>query len=202
MASKATVDTVMLEADEESAKMLRELGSDVSVSPLSEISDGGKKLGADVRVKAYHAFQGREWEGPLYMTTGEGGAMSIFKYTFSADQIKAAGADPKWIGKRVWHADPQPSEIVTGRVPCRFSAVHLSDPEKAALEADGFRAFCQNKTMFLTEAAEDAHAKKRHPKWYDFMEKKHTKAAADKTASSQEVLTTALLEMLKERQGK
>ena len=172
--------------------LLAEYKGDISTTNLAEMGD---KKGADVKVSLYHAFDGRTWEGPLYMATGEGGAMSLLKYRFSKDQVEAAGADPKWIGKRVWHSEPQPVEAMVGNVLCRFS-VRLPEGEKKALEVQGFRAFCQNPHTFLTEAAEDLHARKRHPQWYAFQEKKVAATTAAKNASSQEAQTAALIALV------
>lgn len=189
-----TLDTETLGADEASAAVLAEArAAGLEVGALTET--GEHKVGADYQVSIFHAFDGREHKVPLYMTTGEGGAMSVFKYKFSREQIEAVGADPKWIGKRVWYHEPQTVERPIGHVLCRFS---LLQPEehKAIIEAKGFMLFCQNETKFITEAAEDLHVKRRHPKWYEFMAKKDERIRQDKAADSQETTNKALLAMI------
>lgn len=198
MASKnITLDQVSLDADEDIQSLLSELKGDLSVTNLAEQGD---KKGADVMVKMYHAFDGREWEGPLYMVSGEGGAMSLAKYRFTADQVAAAGADPKWIGKQVWYTKPQPVERPQGNILCRF---HVNQPDdvKADLAAQGLNAFCRHKTGFLTNAAEDFHTQRRHPRWYKFQQTKSVedeRTNARAQADAIQAQTAALTELVRQ----
>jgi len=192
------VDTVSLEADEESARLLSDIkAAGLNVSGLSEISDDGTKLGADIIVPLYHAFNGRVWQGPLYMTTGEGGAMSLLKYRFSAEDVRLNGLDPKWTGKRVWYVDPQPMTGEEGRILCRFS-VNLPADRKELLVEQGFSALCRKDVKFNTQAQEDYHVQKRHPRYYAFMKTKKVEDAAESAARSQATQTEALIALVEQ----
>lgn len=191
-----TVDTVSLDADEESARILADVrAAGLQVSGLSEISDDGNKVGADINVTLYHAFDGRTWSGPLYMTTGEGGAMSLLKYRFTPEQVRLNGLDPKWTGKRVWYADPQPVQGHDGRILCRFS-VKQPKEQIEFLQASGFDVFCRKDVTFNTEAQEDYHVQKRHPRWYDFMKTKKAEKNAADSANAQAASTEALVKLI------
>lgn len=190
MPSTKTIDQESIDTDQEMADLLSSLKGDMTVNPLAEVGD---KKGADVLVECYHAFDGRAQKFPAYMVTGEGGAMSVLKYRFTADQVTAAGADPKWIGKQVWHTKPQPSELPQGRVMCRFH-VNQTPEQKAAVEAQGLNLFCRHKTSFLTAAAEDKHARLRHRNYYGYQNTRN--ASEDRQATQAQ---TALLLALAER---
>lgn len=196
-----TVDVVSLEADEDSAKILADVqAAGLQVSGLSEVSEDGSKVGADIMVTLHHAFDGRTWVGPLYMTTGEGGAMSLLKYRFTPEQVRLNGLDPKWVGKRVWYADPQPVSDNEGRILCRFS-VKQPEANKEYLRNSGFDVFCRKEVTFNTEAQEDYHVQKRHPRWYEFMKTKRAEMAASESAKAQTAQTEALIALVKQLTG-
>lgn len=193
-AAVAVEDTVSIDADDDSAKMLAEVkAAGLEVGALKE---EGEKMGADIRVKAYHAFNGQVWEGPLYMTTGEGGSMSIFKYKFTQGQIDLnPEIDPKWLGKRVWYADPQPVQHSDGKLMCRYS-VDLPAEQKAQLQSDGFYAFCRNDARFRTPADEEYHVEKRHPKWFKNAAEREKKVAALEAAADAKTTREALVALI------
>lgn len=191
-----TVDTVSLEADEESARLLADVkAAGLTMTGLQEVSDDGSKLGADIMISLYHAFDGRVWRGPLYMTTGEGGAMSLLKYRFDAEQVRLNQLDPKWIGKRVWYVDPQPVEGEEGRILCRFS-VDLPDDRKKALQEQGFTALCRKDARFNTQAQEDFHVQKRHPRYYEYMKTKNAEDNSRRAIETQAAQTEALIALV------
>lgn len=161
----ATVDQETLSAEDEMASLLKEFGKDLDVGKLGETGD---KKGADIIVSLYHAIDGHEWRGPLYMTTGEGGALSLLKYRFTPDQVQAMSAGPEWVGKRVWFNERQKSSIPVGKVMCRFH-VGQTEERKAEAREQGIEPFCRHKTSFLTEYAEDRHVMKRHPQTYKYL---------------------------------
>lgn len=184
-----------IEADVEAAAILADVkAAGLDVGKLAETDPD--KQGAFIDVTLYHAITGVPWTGPLYMTTGEGGANSLLKYRFNdrvaLEAMKVNPAD--WLGKQVWRREPQASVFPEGSIRCRFS-IHQDDETKANIKALGFYSFCSKDVLFQTESEENSHVVKRHPKFHSFEDTKRKALDAQEAKEASRAQTAALLAM-------
>lgn len=192
------IDNEALTAEDDSTKILNNLRSQgFEVAGLKEVDDEGKR-GADIMVTLHHALGERTWTGPLYMTTGEGGANSLLKYRFSAEGVRLNGLDPKWVNKRVWYADKQKrTDDITSELRCPLSA-HQSDEDKAAVRAKGFQPQCRVGKTDVTFATPDRvafHVEKRHPRYLAANKDMEEKAERLANSDMQRTMMEAILKL-------
>src|SRR5690606_12873705 len=119
---------------------------------------------------------------------------SILRRTFSAQDVRDAGMDPSWIGKRVWYLTPQPHEGPDGKLWCPFSALQDEAAITAMME-EGFRCDCRKNVTFATRDEVDRHVEKRHPRRYkalrDQEERKYRELQDSRLAALLEALVPA-----------
>jgi aromatic ring-cleaving dioxygenase len=145
-----------------------------------------KNNNADKYVTLYHAYNGKVRSRiPFYMVDTREGTSLLFR-TFTADDIKNDNADPKWVGQRVWHIKPQPTEDIVGKFNCPFSA-DADEATKAEMNERGFRCDCRKAVTFATRDEADRHVEKRHPRRYRILkeqiEKEEQRARDDSLAT-------------------
>jgi hypothetical protein len=154
-----------------------------------------KNNNADKYVTLYHAFNGMVRSRiPFYMVDTREGTSLLFR-VFTAQDIKNANADPKWIGKRVWYTTPQPTENIAGRYLCPFSA-NADDETKAAMNEQGFRCDCRKAVTFATRDEVDRHVEKRHQRRYRVLKEQELREEQRIQSDNLAVVLNALKESM------
>ena len=135
--------------DSEDLGALRDAG--LGASPVKATTNG-----ADQFVTLYHAYDGRQWSGPMYMV---GNRLSL---RFPNENDIPA----KHRGKQVWLPTPPPREEQVRPFLCKLSA-EQTDEVKADMREAGFRSDCPKPGGFFTVFEADEHFRKKHPRRWE-----------------------------------